>query len=334
MKAFVDTCHKNGIKVMLWVALPFIGSDHAELFEKFSSKSVAKNPQLLTIDPRYPEIRQYLAERCANLVRKYQLDGLKLDFIDSITNSAKSPEEQEENDGRDTVSLMDGVKKLLNEVCGGLKKLNPEIMIEFRQLYTGPGMRHYANIFRASDCPFDILQNRVRTIDLRLLSGSTPIQSDMVIWPKWETPETAALQILNVLFSTPQISCRLAELPESHLKMLSFWMNFCKEHRKTLQESTLRPEHPELSYPIVTAESENESITVLYGQNCLKINSEKTHCLVNATHETELFAELCNACAVSVCNVFGEETEYKQLEAGLHKIVIPPSGMAVFEEIK
>ncbi|MBO5308535.1 MAG: alpha-galactosidase [Lentisphaeria bacterium] len=331
MRSLVDACHKRGIKVMLWVALPYIGADHAELFEKFSKMSLRKTPKLLIVDPRYPEVRQYLAERCASLVREYRLDGLKLDFIDTLFSTDEAFENERIQDGRDTVSLMDGVKKMLDEVCGGLQKLNPEIMIEFRQLYTGPGMRHYANIFRASDCPFDLLQNRVRTVDLRLLSGDAPIHSDMVIWPEWETPETAALQILNVLFSTPQISCRLSALPESHLKMIRFWMDFCKEHRETLQESALHPEHPELSYPVVTAESRREIITALYGKNCMEIRGGKPHYLVNATHETELFAELRKACTVTICNVFGEETERKRLEAGLHRISVPLSGMAVFE---
>ena len=53
-------------------------------------------------------------------------------------------------------------------------------MIEFRQSYIGPAIRKYGNIFRAGDCPADILSNRIHTIDLRLTSGSTAVHSDML----------------------------------------------------------------------------------------------------------------------------------------------------------
>ena len=38
--------------------------------------------------------------------------------------------------------------------------------------------------------------------------------------------EHAALQILNILFSVPQISVRLHEIPQQHKDMIAFWMKY------------------------------------------------------------------------------------------------------------
>ena len=35
-----------------------------------------------TLDPRYPEVRQYLIDTYVKALRDWELDGFKLDFID------------------------------------------------------------------------------------------------------------------------------------------------------------------------------------------------------------------------------------------------------------
>ena len=67
-------------------------------------------------------------------------------------------------------------------------------MIEFRQPYIGPLMRKYGNIFRAGDCPNSALENRVRTTDLHILSGTTAVHSDMIMWHYEDQVEIAAFQ--------------------------------------------------------------------------------------------------------------------------------------------
>ena len=58
--------------------------------------------------------------------------------------------------------------------------------------------------------------DRIRTIDVRLLAGNTAVHADMLMWNYAEPVETAALQLLNVLFSVPQVSVRLEAVPAEH----------------------------------------------------------------------------------------------------------------------
>lgn len=51
-------------------------------------------------------------------------------------------------------------------------------------------------------------------IDLRLTSGDTAVHSDMLEWSSRGPRLKRRAQLLNVIFSVPQISVRLADLPE------------------------------------------------------------------------------------------------------------------------
>ena len=155
--------------------------------------------------------------------------------------------------GRDIKSIPMAVDRLLSDVITRLKTIKPDILIEFRQNYIGPAVRKYGNIFRAADCPADIAVHRVRMVDLRLFSGNTAVHSDMLEWNMASTAEVAARQLLNVIFSVPQISIRFAELPPEHRKMLSFWLNWLVEQREVLLQGRFMPYHPELNYPVISA---------------------------------------------------------------------------------
>ena len=335
MKSFIARCHEKCLKVLFWVALPYIGIAFPNLIERFRNMTLSECSDHVVLDPRYPEVRHWLTERCVRLVEQYHLDGLKLDFIDSMTTTPENSNNAQLREGCDTVSLVCGIDRLLKEISSRLTAIDPDIMIEFRQHYTSPLMKQYANIFRASDCPHDLLQNRVRTLDMRLLGGDSAVHSDMIIWSVLDSPETAALQILSVLFATPQISCRLSSLPESHFRMLSFWMDFCRKHCRTLQFGRLRPEHPESSYPAVTSESDDESITVIYGSDrIVRLNSVHRHIVINASHAEGLVVESANPCNAVLYNTFGEKTGRMEIAPGLTRIPVPLSGFAVCEMIE
>lgn len=328
LRELIECFHRRGIRCLLWLALPFVGTDRQELLTRFHGKLLPGGGDRRLLDPRYPEVRSHLVDVCIRLVKEYRLDGLKLDFLDSIPLAAEL-----ESDGADTGSLPEGLARLLAGIRDALTALQPEIIIEFRQFYTGPGMRRYGNVFRASDCAHDLLQNRVRTIDLRLLAGNSAVHSDMLIWSCRDTPEVAALQILNVLFCVPQISVRLDDLPEEHRKMLTFWMEFCARHRRTLQEGVLHPEHPELSYPLVTAFGENETVTAVYQSGLIvRRNCRMPHLIVNAKHTGELPVDSETAGTVRLFDVFGRPAGMAELQPGLNRLKIPAAGLAVCEE--
>lgn len=340
MREHVEKAHDLGMKYLLWYSVPFVGIK-SQVWDRFKDKLIdmweAKGAGVL--DPRFPDVREYLINKYETAVKEWDLDGFKLDFVDCF-NGNEGKEIQYGN-GRDFNSVQEAVDKLLSDVMLRLKVLKPDIMIEFRQPYHGPLMRKYGNMIRAWDCVNDALENRVRTIDIRLLNGTTPAHSDMIIWNTEDTVESAALQLINVLFSVPQISVCLDKIPEVHLKMLKFWLGFFKEHLDVLQEGELIPLEPQLLYPIVFAENKSKRIAVVYSDHVIKsrVNIPEKFIIVNGKYTQEVIVDIeedLGNCEIDVFNCIGEVVDVFEmnLQKNIHRINIPESGVAIIKKNK
>ncbi len=333
LKEHVRRIHAMGMRYLLWVALPFLGGDSA-LFPSMKGKVLYFSKGLGTwvLDPRFPEVRAQLTERCLGLVREFGLDGLKLDFLDRFPLPADSPDPALGDGfaGRDCRDVNEAVALLLEELCGALQSVRPDLLIEFRQDYNSPAMRRFANLFRASDCPGDRIANRRRILNLRLLCGSTAVHSDMLGWNVLESAESAARQLWNVVFSVPQISVRLAELPEEHRRMLRAWFAFWRRHRTLFLFGKLLPLHPELNDPVVLVENETSVAAVVYmEQIAVRWRGEKKTFLIgNASASDEILVEMPSGAerSAEIFDCFGELQERISLHPGLQKIRIPCSG--------
>jgi alpha-galactosidase len=286
MRAHVERVQALGLKYLLWFAVPFIG-ERSAAWASYSDKLLAYDPygwegRWGVVDPRFPEVREWLVSTYQRVVEDWGLDGLKLDFLDEFRLSP--------DDGfggaRDTDSVVDALEFVLDEIA------RPELLVEFRQTYTGPLMRRFATMLRAYDCPNDALENRVRTLTLRLLAGETAVHSDMLMWHPGDTVESAALQFLNVLFAVPQISVRLDELPGEHLEMLRFWLGFWRAHRDVLLDGRLRPFRPHAGYPLVLADGGDTLIAATYGPSFVELGRlPAVTYVVNATGSGRLVLE-------------------------------------------
>jgi alpha-galactosidase len=263
MKGFVDACHRTGVKVLLWYAVPFMGK-HAKAAARFKDKSLRFDERLGTyvLDPRYPEVRQYLIGVYTRAIRDWGIDGFKLDFIERFVADEQTV--LEASDGRDFASVNEAADRLMTDVMAALAREKRDVMIEFRQAYIGPLIRKYGNMFRASDSPNAYVANKVKTIDLRLLSGNTAVHADMIMWHEREAVERAAFQFLNILFSVPQLSVRLREIPKDHLDMVSFYTAYWLANRAVLLDGRIDAPYPTANYPMVRAHAGEKQITALY----------------------------------------------------------------------
>jgi alpha-galactosidase len=263
MKKFVDGIHALNQKFMLWYSVPMAG-EKSEAAKRFKGKTLgfSNSLQAYTLDPRYPEVRDYLIGLYEKAVSEWGIDGLKLDFIELF--GPKADTVLTAADGRDYASVDEAVDRLFTDIMARLRKIKPDIAIEFRQPYNGPLMRKYGNMLRGVDCPNAGPVNRKEIIDLRLLADNTAVHSDMFIWHLEEPVASAALQMLNVLFSVPQVSVRLADVSPEHRQMLGFWLKYWKENRPTLLDGELQPVSPASNYPLVLARTSDKLIAALY----------------------------------------------------------------------
>lgn len=257
----IENIHNMGMKFLLWFSVPFVGI-HSRYWEKMKDKLLYfdEKRQAGVLDIRYPQIRNYLMSIYERAVKVWGVDGLKLDFIDEFYFR----EYKEKEEGMDFSCIQEALDYFLSEVSQKLKRIKPDIMIEFRQRYIGPNVRKYGNIFRVTDCPNSGISNRVGSVDLRLLSGSTAVHSDMIMWNREETVENAALQIINSVFATLQFSVKIATLDQEHQEMVKYWNSFMLQYMDILQRKRIHANAPQNCYPLVWSEDESTRIMAVY----------------------------------------------------------------------
>ena len=330
MAEHVARVHALGMKFLLWYSVPFIGL-RSRVHQRFIGKylRVDEGLQTAVLDPRFPEVREYLIGVYERALVEWDLDGFKLDFVDAFSGPTVVLIE-----GRDIADIDEAVVRLLGDVMARLRARKPDILIEFRQSYVGPLMRTYGNLFRAGDCPNDALGNRVRTLDIRLLCGATACHADMLMWHPSDPVASAALQLLNVLFAVPQVSVLIAKLPADHRAMLRFWLDWWRAHRDCLLDGELSVFHPETGYSAASARTTQERIACAYSEAPIAIAADEPPSLwlVNATRGVGIVVELAAPLTrrLVVRDVLGVVIAERQLNltAGLHRLPVPAAGLA------
>lgn len=361
MRALSRSVRAEGLAFGLWFALPFV-SRHAAAWRTWKDKLLwirsGGASEWGILDPRFPEVRAHLAALCGRMMREWELDGLKLDFIDSFELRTSAPANapgaltapnlpQETTagppnhrttqpaGGRDFVSVPQAVVALMAGVSAAIRAVKPDALVEFRQGYVGPAIRPFGNMMRASDCPSCIATNRLKTVDLRLTSGATPVHGDMLEWDAGATAEDAALQLLATLFAVPQISMRLAALPPRHRAMLRFWLRFWNAHRATLLDAPFRPLHPQAAYPVVGAAGATETITAVYQRGTVADawqDGVTAGYIVNATGAPGLtvrFATRPKSVELFDCTGRAVACPVRIVRAGIADVSVPASGLLV-----
>ncbi|MBQ2730100.1 MAG: alpha-galactosidase [Clostridia bacterium] len=320
----VDEIHKLGLKVILWYSVPFLGKN-SDSFEEFKDYTLYSffDDTVYVLDPRYKKVREYLSAFYSEAVGEWGFDGLKLDFIDSF---CLGNDEGKPTHLRDYESLEDAVEALMEDVKCALTKINPDVMVEFRQSYIGPAIRKYGNMLRAGDCPCDSLSNRRAIIDLRLISGDTAVHSDMLMWSVHDTVESVSLQLASILFSVPQISVRLDKITEEQKKALSYYMGFWRENRELLLDGTLYADAPGAVYSKAYSEKDGKAICVNY-EDPVVTGGWDSFVAVNCTGASCLYIDGHKEKSYKIVNCMGDTLSVGTFGSDLEKISVPRGGM-------
>lgn len=264
-KGFCDKVHSLGIKMLLWFAVPFVGYESPE-YERLKDKLAFDHPAFGAgvLDIRYPDIRAHIINILLRYVRDYGLDGFKLDFIDAFNMDADHIPPF--NGEMDVKTLDEAAVVLMDEIYAKMTAIDKDFLFEFRQNYVGAAIVNRCNMLRVADCAADPVTNRVGIAALRMLNGKTAIHSDMLLWGKRESPLNCQRQLLNIMFSVPQISVRLTEIPDDQLELVRLFVKYYTENRETLMHGIFTAYHPEANYTVMCAETDEKKITVLHGE--------------------------------------------------------------------
>lgn len=337
MREHVERIHAFGMKYMVWFSVPFIGRK-AQRVAELKDYCLCFNPRwdAYVLDPRYKKVRDFLVATFSNMVKDYNLDGLKLDFIDEFDLRQADEKAAAYDAARDTQSIPDAVDMLMTEVRDALMAINPEILVEFRQNYIGPMIRKYGNMLRAHDCPSDTLMNRMTTIDLRATSLQTAVHADMFTWSPQESVESSSLQFIHTLFAVPQVSCNFKHINAEHKAMVKHWITFWEEHRDLLMHGQIKATHPEFMYTDISATKDGKQVRVIGSDHIFDLFDESLQevTLVNGAMVSNIVVKSSTPAKVSATtfNCLGQKQESTTLEldAKVQELAIPKSGYIVF----
>ena len=331
MAEHVKRVHAMGLKYLLWYSVPFVGEKCAN-YERFKGKYLpVEHVGGHVVDPRFPEVREFVIKTYEDAVKKWDIDGFKLDFIDRFTlkGGVADPAVAENYEGRDIKSIPIAVDVMLSEAMRRLKAIKPDILIEFRQAYVGPSIRRFGNMLRATDCPLAMVENRNHIARIRLAAGNTAVHSDMLEWRADDMPENAALFILNSIFGVVQYSMHLGALGEDHIRMTTHWIRFANAHRAALLKGEFRPRHPECDFPIIEGESAGERVIAIYKEG-LVVDAgapDKPVYILNAANSRDVVVDLkADTAKVESYDTFGAIVATFSCKAGLQSILVPISG--------
>lgn len=231
MKQLCKDIHEIGMKVMLWYSVSFIG-EFSESFNKYKDMTLYYVPagHYYVLDPRFKQVREFIVDFLCRSVKEWNIDGLKLDFIDSF----RLPEDKIIRDGIDCNSLEESIRLLVAEIKDRLFSIKSNFLIEFRQRYIGPAMKSLGCMYRVGDCPGDFIANRMGIADLRFTSGDFAVHGDPIFFPSYSSKEYVACALANSIFGVIQFSVTPNTLNEEQFKVVKNYINFAKKYNDVL----------------------------------------------------------------------------------------------------
>ncbi|RRD00853.1 glycoside hydrolase family 10 protein [Prevotella sp. OH937_COT-195] len=119
----IEQCHARGMQIHSWIVTLPIGP-----WNSYAAKQLQKNhPNILRkigtdgyIDPENPDTAPYIADICAEIVRKYDVDGIHLDYI-RYPDAWKMPANR--------AKCRENITRIVKAINHAIKKEKPWVML-------------------------------------------------------------------------------------------------------------------------------------------------------------------------------------------------------------
>lgn len=317
-----------GATVGLWIA-PLLLGRQSEVVHELGGFAPQWDPLLAcqVLDPRHPEVRDYVEQTCLRLVTDYGVDLLKIDFLDRAMIYQDTTGEGDLADiGQAMARMLQGVRRRL--AAAG----RDDVAFEFRQPYVSPAIAAYGEILRANDCPGDSVVNRICTVDARMLSAGRVVHTDPMMWGIAGGAEAVAQQLYGGWFAVPQISMRLAELDEGQAEAVRGLLALWRSQVEVTLDGTLEAHGGERGYDLVRAVRADldRSVVARYSPRMIDLNSSPTtHTTVlNATADHRVVVRTSRPIIGGVIRsaAAAEVGTVRELAPGLIEIDVPAFG--------
>ena len=151
----------------------------------------------------------------------------------------------------------------------------------------------------------------------------------MLCWSPKEDPTVCAKQLLNVMFCVPQISVFLEDSSDDQRRMLNHYLAYWTENRDILLHGKFTPLYPEYNYTVISAESEDKMITVLYADTPYKYTGKACDVHLNGNCDGLMFENPTDSHLVGeIYDLYGDLIEKVTIAPNsITKLPVPETGM-------
>jgi len=235
LRDLVSRLRDMGLRVLVWYR-PFHSGGVPELEWLGTVENGSRTHDLCV---RTREVQERAARIAADLMERYGLDGLKIDFLDASTVKFINCTADHEHV---TDFVSDGSRaamRLMAEAVRGVKK---DAVIEYRLNYANVANRGFATIYRGQDAPSDPDHIRRHLALMRSWTIGVAPHSDYAYWtPDLDDTEVARFMAGICLYGVPTLSVDFDTLPESHFAIAKAWLDFYTGHRELLFSGEFEP---------------------------------------------------------------------------------------------
>lgn len=324
----VRRIQEQGVRVLLWNA-PFRVGLRSPFWPRFEKAGWHRTLNDLTaasvyIDPRYPDVRSFVAEAMTRMVRDYGVDGYKVDMVDNV-GMRMQPHMDKSVDGVKTGPLY---ADLMSGILAEIRKTHPDFVVEARMGYSNLVARVWANAYRVFDVPYNNELNRAIAGMLRGLYPDRAIYMDPVIWPTDDADENVGRIMIGSIIAVPQISVSMEETTASHRSIIKHWIGFYQQHRATIMHGQFIPRFVGNQLPEARFVSKDAIIIGLYDNHPVELPEENKdiYVLNGSTRNWVAVTAPNRPRKMTIVDVHGREIAVRKLEQTQSRIDVPQGG--------
>ena len=122
LQFIIDESHRRGMECHAWMVTLPIGKTYEQRFKEFRRR----HPQMVKVigqegymNPELPETRRYLADICGEVTRRYDIDGIHLDYLRYPEAWPKAKRRDERNERREHIT------NIVRHISNTVKQLKP-----------------------------------------------------------------------------------------------------------------------------------------------------------------------------------------------------------------
>lgn len=162
----IEECHKRGMEIHAWIVAIPLGND--KIIKKMGKRSITKQRPDMCIhynrhwylNPGHPETKKYLSSIIEEIVLKYNIDGINLDYIRYPDRSKRFPDQHSFRKYGKGKSLpqwrRDNITNIVREIYQTVKRHKPWIKVGSSPLgkyddltrYTSKGWNAYSTVYQ------------------------------------------------------------------------------------------------------------------------------------------------------------------------------------------